>query len=161
MKVIAPAFILLLATTAVIMFHSKPAEFIPNPLHDAGIQIKDFSDQHPGIYAMGDRAGIVGFLLNTPLVQLEGIVGNRDLLSKISSQKNLIEFFDENNIDYYIATNPTKADSCWLLEEPKIPGSDAPRMRGQVCSDPIFTYEAVLDDVTTMIFQVNGENQQP
>jgi hypothetical protein len=90
-KIIAPAFVLLLATAAVILLRSRPVEFIPNPLHDAAIQIKDFSDQHPGIYAMGDRAGIVGFLLNSPLIQLEGIVGNRDLLSKISSQKNKYE----------------------------------------------------------------------
>jgi hypothetical protein len=154
-KVVAPSFVLLLAAGAVIMLHSKPAGFIPNPLQDAAIQIKQFSDDNPGVYAMGDRAGIVGFILGSPVVQLEGIVGDNNLLNNIASQNDLIDFLINNSVNYYIATNPTKAGSCWNLEEPKIPGPSAPRMRGLICNEPIFTYTARLDDVTTMIFKVN------
>jgi len=159
-KVIAPTLVLLLAAATIIILRSPPSEFAPNPLLDAAIHINQFSEDHPGYYAMGDRAGIVGFLLGSPLIQLEGIVGDDDLLNSISSQDGLIGFLNNNSIDYYIATNPTKAGSCWYLEEPKISGPSAPRMRGQICSDPIFAYTAKLDDVTTLIFQVNN-NQQP
>jgi hypothetical protein len=155
-KVIAPVFVLLLATAAVIMLHSKPAEFIPNPLHDAAIQIKDFSDQHPGVYAMGDRAGVVGFMLDSPVIQVEGIVGDENLLDSISTSRNLLDFLKERSVSYYIATNPKKVSSCWSIEEPKIPGPVAPRMKSQICYDPVFTYTARLDDVTTMIFKVDN-----
>ena len=153
-RVIAPIFLALLATSTLIMLHAKPAEFIPNPLYDAALQIKGFSVKHPGVYAMGDRAGIVGFLLDSPVIQVEGIVGDEDLLDNISSSRNLLDFLKERSVDYYIATNPTKVGSCWSIEEPKIPGPAAPRMESQICNDPVFTYTAKRDDVTTMVFEM-------
>ena len=135
-------------------WRSVRSQFIPNSILEAAIQIEGFSNNHPGIYAMGDRAGAVSFLMINPLIQSEGLVADNGMLNSIKAQKNLMDVFHKYSVNYYIATDPEFSDGCWIVQEPRIPGKNAPRMRAILCQPPVFTFTATLDDVTTMVFQI-------
>jgi hypothetical protein len=101
------------------------------------VDIARFDGTHPGVYAMGDRAGTPGYLLHEPLIQLEGLVMDKAFLGNIRSQRSLAEVLREYGVRYYIATNPVQSDGCWLTAEPLVAGPDAPHMSGKFCMQPI------------------------
>ena len=88
---------------------SKRQALNADPLHLAGIEILKFEKDHPGIYAMGDRAGVVGFLLDSPLIQLEGLVMDKKYLKILEKSNNIEEILNTYNVDYYIGTNLKKS----------------------------------------------------
>jgi len=136
---------------------ARPAE--RNTIYTASMEIADFAETHPGIYAMGDRAGLVGFLLDQPVLHLEGLVANRQFLSHIARERDLIEVLREYKVQYYIATNPeAKGENCWSFAEPHRPGPRAPRMRGQLCAAPIASLEK--GGVVTLIFRIDALEPQ-
>jgi hypothetical protein len=104
------------------------------------VDIARFDRTHPGIYAMGDRAGTPGYLLHEPLIQLEGLVMDKAFLTNIREQRPLAEVLREHGVRYYIATNPVESHGCWLTAEPLIAGPDAPHMRGTFCIQPVAEY---------------------
>jgi hypothetical protein len=121
-------------------------------LYRTAFQLKDFSEDHPGVYAMGDRAGFVSYLLDDPLLQLEGLVGDTQTLNAIRQQDDLLEFLESRGVDYYIATNIDKgADGCWEAIEPLQAGPSAPKMRARICRDPVFSFEPGAGQ-KTMVF---------
>ena len=104
------------------------------------VDIARFDRTHPGVYAMGDRAGTPGYLLHEPLIQLEGLVMDKAFLANIRKQRPLAEVLREYGVRYYIATNPVESHGCWLTAEPLIAGPDAPHMRGTFCMQPVAEY---------------------
>jgi hypothetical protein len=101
------------------------------------VDIACFDRTHPGVYAMGDRAGTPGYLLHEPLIQLEGLVMDEAFLANIRKQRPLAEVLHEYGVRYYIATNPVENRGCWLTVEPLVAGPDAPHMRGIFCMQPV------------------------
>jgi hypothetical protein len=101
------------------------------------VDIARFDRTHPGVYAMGDRAGTPGYLLHEPLIQLEGLVMGKAFLANIRNQRSLADVLREYGVRYYIATNPVQSDGCWLTAEPLVAGADAPHMRGRFCMQPV------------------------
>lgn len=105
-------------------------------LYLQGLDIARFAQTHPGIYAMGDRAGTPGYLLHDPLVQLEGLTMDAPFLKNIEAQRPLLPVLRSYGVRYYIATNPEQRGGCWQTVEPLIAGPDAPHMRGLLCMQP-------------------------
>jgi hypothetical protein len=101
------------------------------------VDIARFDRTHPGVYAMGDRAGTPGYLLHEPLIQLEGLVMDEAFLANIRKQRPLAEVLHEYGVRYYIATNPVESRGCWLTAEPLVAGPDAPHMHGIFCMQPV------------------------
>jgi hypothetical protein len=101
------------------------------------VDIARFDRTHPGVYAMGDRAGTPGYLLHEPVIQLEGLVMDEAFLANIRQQRSLADVLREYGVRYYIATNPVQSDGCWLTAEPLVAGADAPHMRGRFCMQPV------------------------
>jgi hypothetical protein len=88
-------------------------------LHIAGFRIKDFEKEHKGIYAMGDRAGIAGYLIKSPLIQLEGLVMDKEYLTHLRKSSKMYEVLQKYKVDYYIASNARKLnDSTYVVSEP-------------------------------------------
>lgn len=116
-------------------------KFTPGATLSVALKIKDFAAAHPGTYAMGDRAGIVGFLLPDPLIQLEGLVSDETMIENISTQRNLHEVLLSYGVDYYVTSTPANADGCVELSEPSQPGPNAPRMRMHLCEAPMLLYD--------------------
>jgi hypothetical protein len=116
------------------------------------VDIARFDRTHPGVYAMGDRAGTPGYLLHEPLIQLEGLVMDKAFLANIRQQRPLAEVLREYGVRYYIATNPVPSQGCWLTAEPLVAGPDAPHMRGRFCMQPVAEfphsgYDTVIFDL--------------
>lgn len=90
---------------------------------------------------MGDRAGMVGYLLPHGVLQLEGLVGGRAVIRAISSQENIMTFLRQREIDYYIGTNlKIEPSGCYYAEEPRQAGPEAPHMAATICQAPVATY---------------------
>ncbi len=88
-------------------------------LHIAGLRLKEFEDHHTGVYAMGDRAGIVGYLMKSPLIQMEGLVMDKKYMTQLYKTRHLKDLLQTYNVDYYIASNPTRIDdSTFVVKEP-------------------------------------------
>jgi hypothetical protein len=123
---------------------SSVARFVANPGADnkfyrSALQIADFADRHPGRYAMGDRAGMVGFLSRQPVLQLEGLMADRWLLDAMSRHADLNEVFSHYGVEYYVATNLERdAQGCWQAVEPRLAGPMAPHMTMRICDAPLF-----------------------
>jgi hypothetical protein len=119
---------------------------------DGAKEIQAFSITHPGNYGMGDRAGTVGYLLSTPLIQTEGLVGDKRLLASIKQGRNLIPVLQELNVDYYVASNAALEDGCHVAREPAQAGPTSPVMIGKFCFAPV--YHFAYGGFDTLIFRV-------
>ena len=87
----------------------------------AALKIRNFERNNPGIYAMGDRAGLVGFVLESKLLQIEGLVMDKQYIDKLNSTYDILDLLQNYNIDYYIATNPKLVQAgYYLIKEPSL-----------------------------------------
>ena len=92
------------------------------PEKDIGFQkmmrVVDFMKNKSGNIAMGDAAGLPGYLLSNPIIQLEGLVMDFDYLEMLK-MRNLDKIFKKYNIDYYISiTAKQSEDGIWTFTEP-------------------------------------------
>ncbi len=99
--------------------------------------LKAFAANHPGIYAMGDRAGTPGLLVREPIVQLEGLVMDKPFLENFRQERDLRQVLENYGVRYYVATNPQPVDGCLRATEPMAGGPDSYVMRGTFCSAPV------------------------
>jgi hypothetical protein len=104
------------------------------------IDIARFGESHPGVYAMGDHAGTPGYLLDRPLLQLEGLVMDKPFLENIRAQRPLASVLHDYGVRYYIASNAVFGNGCWLATEPRAAGPDAPHMHGTFCN-PVMEFQ--------------------
>jgi hypothetical protein len=116
---LAVGFIVLIVYTFPLTFISKDKKGKIDILHVAGFNIRKLEAGHRGVYAMGDRAAIVGYLLESPLIQLEGLVMNKKYLRDLAAHENLEGLLKKYNVKYYISSNPVKLDdSTYVVKEP-------------------------------------------
>ena len=129
----------LLSYSAMICVAASPSH---NDMYLAAIDIHDFAQKHPGTYAMGDRAGVVGYLIDEPLIQLEGLVMDKGFLDNIKKQRELADVLREYNVRYYVATRASLgADGCYSVKEPWQAGPDSPAMHDRICAVPVATFK--------------------
>jgi hypothetical protein len=97
-----------------------------------------FAAEHPGRWAMGDCSGSVGYALgDQPLLQTEGLVGDRELLALIRARTPLKDALARYRIDYYLAVHNDPKDGCYVVREPNEAGPDSPVMTGRICTQPL------------------------
>jgi hypothetical protein len=117
--------------------------------------IRAFAMTHPGVYAMGDRAGIAGQLVNQPIVQLEGLVMDKAFLDDMRQQRDLKQVLESYGVRYYICTNPKQVGACLRATEPMAAGPTSPVMRGTFCSPPLRHF--LHSGFNTYIFDMKNE----
>jgi len=117
--------------------------------------IEAFSQNHDGIYAMGDCAGTTGYLIHQPLVQLEGLTMDADFLQNLRAQRNLNQVLQLYDVRYYVTLNPEHVGECYRTREPTQAGPDSPHMLGSFCQQPIATYQH--SNVTVDIFDLKRD----
>jgi len=120
-------------------------------IYKTALAITKFAKEHPGIYSMGDRAGKAGYLIGNPLVQLEGLVADKQMIQFIKNETDLIKVLKFYKVNYYIASKPVKKDGCYSFIEPVQAGVTSHKMRGKLCYDPIVVYK----ELGTYIFKIN------
>ena len=121
-------------------------------INAASIEIQSFALAHPGVYAMGDRAGRVGYLLPYPVVQTEGLMMDRTYLRSIEEQRPLRDVLAHYNVRYYIATAYTPFSGCFHAGEPAKSGPTSAKMRADFCEAPAASY--VHNGIETLIFDL-------
>jgi hypothetical protein len=120
--------------TLVGMLRSNPTEIL---LYQQAVELQTFSAAHPGRYAMGGGSGVPAYLMSTPLVQLEGLMGDPPFLERIKQKEPLVRALGELQVDYY-ATMLLRGDHpspgpCFDVREPEMAGFQSPVMAGHLC----------------------------
>ncbi len=138
-----------------------------NPMVATAVDVQQFAQTHPGVYAMGDRAGAVGYLAPVPVIQLEGLMMDKPFLDNIRQQRDLREVLSQYGVLYYIASfhrdglsgaklSQTEIkhvgmgdDGCYNAKEPAQAGPDSPAMRTRLCQSPVavFRHGDYVNDV--------------
>lgn len=118
----------------------KPIQQVPE-IYAAAQELVAFSATHPGVYAMGDRSGLPGYLLSDPVVQTEGLVMDKGFLTLIRNQVPLGEALAKYNVSYYVASTDHRVDGCFEAVEPAQAGKDSPHMRAEICEKPLAVFE--------------------
>ena len=126
-------------------------------IHAVAVALSRFASTHPGVYAMGDRAGMVGYLLPDPVYQTEGLVSNLAYLDHIRREDDLRSTLRHEGVRYYVTSTAASKyrDSCLLVAEPALAGPDSHHMRSSFCAPPILTLPGAY---TTRVFDLE---QQP
>ena len=137
--------------------------FLQHWVRDPGMQniyataesLATFSQTHPGLYAMGDRAGMVGYLLANPVLQTEGLVTDLAFINHIRHQDDLQLTLRHEGVRYYISAtaDPVSSGACLLASEPALAGPDSPRMRSRLCTPPVLV---VPGEHTTRVFDLDS-----
>ncbi len=141
---------------AVVLVRLATVVWTPGQLdfYQAAVEVRDFANHHPGVYAMGDRAGMIAYLLPYPLVQTEGLVMDRAFLEHIRREDNLWQTLAVYHVRYYIGSSwesaPSYRNGCYYAVEPVEGGRASPHMRGTLCQPPLLRVKH--NGVETMIF---------
>jgi hypothetical protein len=117
---------------------------------DSSRDVWNFSKTHPGIYAMGDAAGSVGYLLSDPVIQTEGLVMDRVFLKHIVQQEDLRDVLRDYHAQYYVTSTRKTYNGCYEAVEPFQAGPASPHMRSTFCEAPLARFQHGTK--TTLIF---------
>jgi hypothetical protein len=96
-----------------------------------------------GVYAMGAIAGVAGYVMDHPLVQLEGIMADRRMVDHVKNEDPLEDVLRENNVDYLIVSfawsRVAEEGGCYEITQPHAEwaGRRTAKMRGEICSPPV------------------------
>ncbi len=115
-------------------------------IESAAQQLSAFSQSHPGLYAMGDRAGMFGYLSPSPVLQSEGLMMDYAYLKHLRREDDLRSTLLGYGARYYaVYLGPEEVgqheqNGCFQAAEPAIAGPDALRMRGEFCQPPVYAF---------------------
>tara|TARA_Y100000741_G_scaffold326611_1_gene278765 strand:+ start:1255 stop:2727 length:1473 start_codon:yes stop_codon:yes gene_type:complete len=101
-----------------------------------------YSESSYEIFAMGDMAGKISYLLDKKLIQLEGLVGGKKVLTRIQNQNNLCDLLIDLDVDIYFATKITKVDELYHVEEPAQVSNNLKKMKGKLLINPEITFSS-------------------
>ncbi len=124
-------------------------------LHDAAVDIQGFARTHPGTYAMGDRSGMVAYLIPYPVVQTEGLVMDREYLERMRRQEPLLPALAAMHVRYYVGTSWVPYTGCFHAVEPFQAGKTSAHMEGDLCSQPVGSFQH--ENFRTRIFDLEKE----
>jgi hypothetical protein len=106
------------------------------------------------VIAMGDRAGVVGYLANRPMLQVEGLVADAAWLDNLDAG-TAAQRLTEEGVDHYlwsgVVPGPVILDdgrSCRRLAEPR--NSGGPKFTVTVCDDDLLFQIGAGNDLFTV-----------
>jgi hypothetical protein len=114
-----------------------------------------------GVFAMGDRAGLTAFLLQKPVVQLEGLIADPAMVGHIRRKDPLDKVLREYGVDYLIVflyRPMDREDGCYRVSSPDRgqAGTHSKQMVGKFCKQPVvqFTTQLTADPARPQPFYV-------
>jgi len=155
-KIALAASVLIAATALVGILSVNKVNKTAEEIYRAAKRIQAFSNAHPGPFAMGDRAATAAYLLSVPLVQLEGLVGDKEMLENIRKERNLNDVLHEQHIKYYAVTDPHRQGNCVVAAEPKQAGPSSPKMKGVFCRSPVEDFWIAQHETVIFALSENG-----
>lgn len=152
----APSATIALALVCFALMLTNRRQTSGTDMRDIAQDLANFAQTHPGVYAMGDRSGVVGYLLPDPLVQTEGLVMDKGFLDLVRAGTPLDRALARYHVRYYVATAVTAPPpGCFHAVEPFQAGPDSAHMTTDLCQPPVARF--IQRDYQTLIFDL----QQP
>jgi len=114
-----------------------------NTLLAMSFDLADRLRNRQGLFAMGAIAGMTRYLIDKPVLQIEGIVADRPMVEHVRRQDPLADVLAEYQADYLIVSlagvPAERRDGCVLVTQPHAQwaGLRTAKMRGEICSEPI------------------------
>jgi hypothetical protein len=143
-----------------LIFRTHSATGAQYQLLEIAEDVRSFAATHPGVYAMGDRSGMVAYLLPEPIIQTEGLVMDRPFLTNIQQQVPLRTTLAKYNVRYYIATTyPPYSSGCFHAVEPYQAGPASPHMTTDFCQEPAAVFQQ--RDLRTLIYDLSVQSPAP
>lgn len=105
------------------------------------------------IFAMGDMAGKLSYLLDGKLIQLEGLVGGKKIRERIKKEENLCNLFRDLNVDVYLTSKIIRKDQYIYVSEPTQNSNNIKKMRGKFIDDNIRIFSSA--DLKVYAFDLN------
>ncbi len=101
--------------------------------------------ERKGVYAAGAVAGFIEDALQEPVFQLEGLVGDRQLLEELRREVPLPDLLAEHRADILIVTfpgpPPLQADGCYRVDQPDPTWARlSRRSTGAICREPFLDF---------------------
>ena len=127
-------------------------------IYDAAVDIQNFAKNHSGVYAMGDRSGMVAYLIPYPVIQTEGLVMDRTFLERIRRQEDLITVLNHYGVDYYVGTAWKPYTGCFRAVEPFQAGVTSAHMKAEFCTPALAGSQHEI--FRTRIFSVPQETER-
>jgi hypothetical protein len=116
--------------------------------------LQEFAATHPGLYGMGDTAGLAGYLMPAPMLQLEGLMGDKPFVDRIRRQQPLVQALDELGVDYYVTVRFQPNGDCYDVREPYWAGAHSPAMQAHLCIHPIADIRPPGDPHHVLVFDM-------
>ena len=106
--------------------------------------LADHMRGHDGLFAMGAIGGVATYVLDKPVLQVEGIVADGRMVGHIRREHPLGDVLREyNGADYLIVTlaqvRSVLRNGCYLVTQPNAEwaGERSAKMSGEICAEPI------------------------
>jgi hypothetical protein len=88
------------------------------------------------IFAMGDMAGKVSFLLKKPVIQLEGLVSGNAIIEMLDKQESLCDIFEKFKVDIYLTNAVIKNNLNFEVYEPAQAGKNGKKVSAFISVEP-------------------------
>jgi hypothetical protein len=121
-------------------------------IYAASEQVRQFAQMHPGVYALGDGAGRVAYMIPDPVIQTEGLMMDREYLGYVARRTPLRETLAHYQVRYYIATAYEPFTGCFEASEPAKGGPGSAKMRATFCEAPLASF--LHDGNRTLIYDL-------
>jgi hypothetical protein len=114
-----------------------------NSLLAMSYNLADQMQGRQGLFAMGAVSGIAAYVMDKPVLQLEGIVGDKHFVEHVRNQDSLQSVLREYHADYLIVSlasiRAQSHDGCYLITQPNAEwaGPRTAKMRGEICEEPV------------------------
>jgi hypothetical protein len=122
-------------------------------------RLRDFAAAHPGRYGIGNAAGMASYLMPAPVVQLEGLVGDKALVDRIRRRQPLLQALDDLGVDYYVTIRTQWSADCYDVREPDEAGPRSPAMTAHLCLNPVADIHPPGDPRHALIFDLRPLRQ--
>jgi hypothetical protein len=133
-------------------------------------QLADQMRGRHGLFAMGAIAGVATYVLDKPVLQIEGLVADRRLVDHLQREDSLGDVLREYQVDYLVVSlagvRPQRHNGCYLVTQPDAEwaGGRTAKMRGEICAEPIAHFStrggahpwSVLPALETLVWDLHG-----
>lgn len=114
-----------------------------NTLLALSFDLADHLKDRQGLFAMGAIAGMSAYIMDKPVLQIEGIVADRAMVEHVRRQDRLQDVLAAYHADFLIVSlakvRAERRDGCYLVTQPNAEwaGRRTAKMSGRICSEPI------------------------
>jgi hypothetical protein len=147
LQVVVAAVLVVLGPAQALQYfiqHGPMGSIADNTLVAMSYDLADHLNGRQGLFAMGAVAGIATYVIDKPVLQIEGIIADRKMVDHVAREDPLGDVLREYGADYLVVSLATvraerQPDGCYLITQPNAEwaGTRTAKMRGEICTEPV------------------------